>query len=87
MRKYKNIGLVVVIFVIGFNIYDYFKVTSNSLNIGIEKCSKKFRTTNPEISKKIADKYCECAIKNIGAKKILENEKLTLQNCFEKAKR
>ena len=93
MRKYKNIGLLIVILVIGFNVYDYFKVKSNLQETDIEKCSKKFRLTNPDINKKVADEYCECVFEslgdkykdsNIGAEKILDNEKLIMQDCFNK---
>ena len=52
MQKYKNIGLTIVILVIGFNAYDYFKVKSNLRGDDIEKCSEKFRSTNPDINKK-----------------------------------
>ena len=93
MRKYKNIGLVIVILVIGFNVYDYFKVKSNLQQTDVEKCSKKFRLTNPDINKKVADEYCACVFEslgdkykdsNIGAEKILNNEKLIMQDCFDK---
>ena len=95
MKKYKNLGLVIVIIVIGYNVYDYFKVKKSIRKDGIEECSKKFRITNPEIDRKIADKYCECAFDNLGekyknsnvkAEKILENEKSIMQDCFDKAK-
>lgn len=95
MWKYKNLGLVIVITVIGYNVYDYFKVKKSIRKDGIEECSKKFRVTNPEIDKKIADKYCECAFdnlgenyknSNVGAEKILENEKSIMQDCLDKAK-
>jgi len=94
MRKYKNIGLVIVILVIGFNVYDYFKVTSNLQEGNVKKCSEKFRLTNPDINKKVADEYCACVIKSlgdkyrdatVGAEKILKNEKLRMQYCFDKA--
>jgi len=94
MRKYKNVGLVIVITIIGYNAHDYFKVKKSIRKDGIEECSKKFRMINPEIDKKIADKYCECAFdnlegkyknSNVGAEKILENEKSIMQDCFDKA--
>lgn len=96
MQKYKSLGLAIVIIVIGYNVYDYFKVKKNIRKDGIEECSKKFRATNPEIDKKIADKYCECALDNLGdkyknsnvrAETILENEQSIIQDCFENAKR
>jgi len=95
MRKYKNIGLVIVILLIGFNVYDYFKIKSNLRGDDIEKCSEKFRLTNPYINKKVADEYCSCVFEsigdkyknsNIGAEKILDNEKLIMQDCFDKVK-
>lgn len=94
MQKYKNIGLVIVILVIGYNVYDYFKVKNIMRNDEIEQCSEKFRITNPEIDKKIADKYCECTIEKLGNKyngsndgseKILENEQSIMQDYFDKA--
>lgn len=93
MRKYKNIGLIIVILIIGFNVYDYFKVKNNSQKSDIEKCSEKFRLTNPDITEKIAIEYCACVFEKLGdkykksnleAEKILENEKLIMQNCFDK---
>ena len=93
MRKYKNIGLIIVILVIGFNVYDHFKVRNNSQESDIDKCSKKFRMTNPNITEKIANEYCACVFENLGdkyknsnlgAEKILENEKLIMQDCFDK---
>ncbi|MGD1947306.1 MAG: hypothetical protein ACFB0A_13830 [Croceivirga sp.] len=95
MRKYKNLGLVIVIIIIGYNVYDYFKVKKGIRKDGIEECSRKFKITNPEIDKKVADKYCECSLgrlgekyrnSNVGAEKILKNEKLIMQDCFDKAK-
>ena len=92
----KNIGLLIVVLVIGYNIYDYFKVKSELLSADIEKCSDKFRLTNPDIDKNVADKYCKCVIEslgekyknsNVGAEKILENEKSIMQDCFDKAKK
>ena len=93
MQKYKNIGLIIVILVIGFNVYDHFKVRNNSQESDIDKCSKKFRMTNPDITEKIANEYCACVFENLGdkyknsnlgAEKILENEKLIMQDCFDK---
>jgi hypothetical protein len=95
MQKYKSLGLAIVIIVIGYNVYDYFKVKKNVRENVIVECSKKFRTTNPEIEKKIADKYCECVFdnlgekyknSNVGAKTILENEQSIMKDCFDKAK-
>ncbi|WP_298485129.1 hypothetical protein [uncultured Maribacter sp.] len=92
----KNIGLVIVILVIGYNIYDYFKVKNDSLSTDIENCTNKFMATNPNIDKNIAEKYCKCAIENIGEKyknstisteKILENEQSRMQDCFDYAKK
>ena len=94
MPKYKKLGLAIVIVVIGYNVYDYFKVKKNNRLGVIEECSKKFRTTNPKIDKKIADKYCECVFNNLGekyknsnvkAKTILEKEQSIMQDCFDEA--
>jgi hypothetical protein len=93
MSKYKNLGLLIVILVIGYNAYDYFKTKNNVNNDGIEKCSENFRITNPDINKEVADKYCECILEklgkkyrnsNIGAEKILEMENSVMQDCFDK---
>ncbi|KAB5487529.1 MULTISPECIES: hypothetical protein [Flagellimonas] len=95
MQKYKNLGLAIVIIVIGYNVYDYFKVKKDVQKDVIEECSKKFRTSNPEIAKKVADKYCECVFdnlgekyknSNVGAKTILEKEQSIMQDCFDKVK-
>jgi len=94
MKKYKNLGLLIVILVIGFNTYDFFKVKNDGQKQDIEKCSENFRKTNPEIDKRIADKYCECILEklgkkyrnsNIGAEKILEKESSIMQDCFDNA--
>ncbi|WP_108423991.1 hypothetical protein [Flagellimonas amoyensis] len=95
MQKYKHLGLAIVIIVIGYNVYDYFRVKRNVQENVIVECSKKFRNTNPEIDKKIADEYCECVFENlggkyknsnVGAKTILEYEQSITQDCFDKAK-
>lgn len=94
MRNFKSIGIVIVILVIGFNVYDYFKVKNNVRKGQIEECSRKFRVTNPKINKKTADKYCECALNKLGGKYknsnakanvILENERSLMQDCFDEA--
>ena len=96
MEKYKNIALVVVVLVIGFNIFDYFVAKDNSRNENIAKCSEKFRITNPDVSEIVADEYCKCVLKTIGekyknskipAEKIIENEKLLMNDCFVNAKK
>lgn len=96
MKKYKTIALAIVVLVIVFNVFDYFRVKSNLRNEEIAKCSEKFRLTNPDISLKVADKYCSCALEslgekyknsNIGAEKILENEQLIMKDCFINAKK
>ncbi|WP_438425433.1 hypothetical protein [Aquimarina macrocephali] len=94
MQKFKSLGILIVIIVIGYNVYNYFKVKSEIGNNEIEECSRKFRLTNPKIDKKVAEKYCECIIErlgekyknsDIGAEKILVNERSVLQDCFDKA--
>lgn len=94
MRNYKkNIGLAVVLVVIGYNVYDYFKVKNNIRTDEIARCSAEFRLTNPEIVKSVADEYCSCTYDNLGKysfstgkmKSILDNEKAIIQDCYENA--
>ncbi len=96
MSSKKNIGLVIVVLVIGYNIYDYFKVKHTLLSAEIEKCSNKYTAAYSDLDKKVADKFCACLLENLGekyknsntgAENIIEKEKLVLQDCFEKAKR
>lgn len=83
-----------MILVIGHNIYDYFKIKGDLLTANIEKCSNKYTSAYSDLDKAVADKFCACILENlgekyensnIGAEKILEKEKLRMQDCFDKA--
>ncbi|PRX56648.1 hypothetical protein [Flagellimonas meridianipacifica] len=94
MQKFKSIGFLILVIVIGYNVYDYFKVKRELENKNLQECSRKFRITNPEIDKTVADQYCKCTIERLGekyknskieAEKILEDERAVMQDCFEEA--
>lgn len=96
MKKYyKQIGILITVFVIVFNLYDFVKARKSVKQNEIKICSEKFMKTNPTVSEVVADKYCSCVLEKLDGKytidskmssqEIVEKERKTMQECFDNA--
>ena len=96
MKKYiKQIGLVIAISVLLFNIYDFINAKKYIKQNEIKICSEEFMKTNPNISEDVANRYCSCVLEKLdgkytsnskmSAKEIIEKERKTMQECFDNA--
>ena len=96
MKKYyKQIGILITVSVIIFNLYDFVKGRKSVRQNEIKICSEKFLKTNPNVSEEVANKYCSCVLEKLdgkytnnskmSSKEIIEKERKTMQECFDNA--
>ncbi|NUY82776.1 hypothetical protein HUK80_17895 [Flavobacterium sp. MAH-1] len=92
-KQSKTIFLLIILAVVSYNIYDYFKAKNEVSESEMNRCISQFMQ-NSNVSESIAKKYCDCAIESLKKKykdsklsgdQIRENEKEVLQDCYEKA--
>lgn len=92
-KQNKIIGLLIILAIVSYNIYDYIKVKNEISDSEVHACMTKF-IQNTEVSESIARKYCNCAIESLRNKykdsklsgeQIRENEKEVLQDCYDQA--